>query len=118
MDYALPQRLRWPLWATVTLGTLVFLAPWLLDRLAPAAFEAQSGFINNMLVQGVLVAIIAWLAVSARPGLAWLNVPLGLWLALSPLVYEATALADGFVIVAGLTLAGLALLANRRRQSP
>ena len=96
---------QWEDWSDWLLGFWVILSPWALY------FDREPTAMGNAVIVGVLIVLSEGVTLTwFRPWEEWVNVALGLWLAISPAVLgiaHPAAIAN-FVIV-GIVVAGLAL---------
>ena len=100
----------WTLVVSTAIGGYLLCTPLLLDTRPPLYF---SDHVVGCLV--IVIAVTAWAEV-ARP-VRLLNVPLGLWIALSPFMLEGgNTAATIFDVGTGLALAGLSLPRGKRSQ--
>jgi hypothetical protein len=109
---------QWEDWCDWALGLWLLLSPWIL------LFAKDSVATRNAVIVGFLVVLTEAVTLSVfRLWEEWINVALGLWLAISPWVLNVTSPAAkvNFVIV-GAIIAALALYevreAGRRVDAP
>lgn len=103
-------RIRWQDWATLTVGVVLVLAPWVFGLVSVTAFALNAWFV------GVLSIAVALFSLSQPQRLVaeWITLLLGIWLFFSPwaLSFHSVSAAIGtvwiigflFVVIAGLTL--------------
>lgn len=99
----------WPHLITFGLGIWLTAAPDILGRTGPVA--------ANYHVVGPLVATAGLVAVfEATRGVRWVNLPLGVWLAVSPVVLDFTARSIVHGGAVGLAVAAPACVEGRRSE--
>jgi len=109
---------QWEDWCDWALGIWLVLSPWTLR------FEFDPVATRNAVIVGFLVILVEAVTLSAfQIWEEWINVALGIWLAISPafLKIASTAATTNFVIV-GVLIVALALYevwdAGRTRAGP
>jgi hypothetical protein len=99
----------WPHLIAFALGIWLTAAPYALGLVGPVA--------ANYHVVGPLVATAGLVAVfEATRGVRWVNLPLGVWLAVSPVVLDFTARSILHGGAVGLAVAALACVEGRRSE--
>ena len=101
-------------WAHVTIALLGMALLFLPDLTAMTGAARANVYLSATII--IVTAVVAWAEV-ARP-MRFLNLPLGLWLAVSPLALTGgTWFGDTVLAVAGLTIAALSLPRGRVRET-
>ena len=96
---------RWADWANLVLAAALFSAPWWLG------FAEQTWLARSDWIAGAIVALLAIAALTNfQEWEEWINVALGLWIAVSPWALAVTAAASVLWahVAIGLVIAGLA----------
>lgn len=108
--------IRWQDWATVVLGVVLVLAPWVLGTIS-SAFAVDAWFVGML---SIIVALLS-LYQPRRFIMEWITLLLGVWLFLSPWLLSFTVLSGAAWIawIIGLLLvmvSGWTLLERRGSQ--
>ncbi len=98
----------------IVLGAWLIVAPFVLNFGIRGSFGDHSVAISNSVIVGIAIAVLAAIRVFTplKTGpLSWINILLGLWLLVSPLIlsYPPTALALWNNIVVGMIVVTLAV---------
>lgn len=102
---------RWQDWGNVTLGTVLFFAPWLFGTSGDGT-SSWNAWISGLLI----VSVALWgLAVPVSKGAQWTNMVLGAWVVIAPFALGFTDVTEAawtaFLIGAGvITMAVWALV--------
>jgi hypothetical protein len=100
----LTRPTHWEDWCDWALGFWIVLSPWILG------FEHQTTATRTAVIVGALVILSEVVTLSAfRVWEEWINVALGVWLALSPFVLGIMGVARANFATAGTIIAALAL---------
>lgn len=106
------MKARWQDWFTLIFGSWLFVSPWLLQYITARPYMDQTyASWNSIIFGGIIVGLTAKALYSPKRKNweEWVNLFLGLWLLVSPLVlgFYTQALATGNMVVVGLVVVAL-----------
>jgi len=111
----LAEHRQWEDWASMGLGLLIVISPWLTER--P---PTEAALLNTMIV-GLLVLCIGALELAfLRRWEEWIELALGVWLVISPWLfgYSQLALITSAHVVLGALVAAIAALELWQDRNP